>query len=97
MWDHGSAITLTTGPDGDDHAPRQRAVYRHLIDGYLRPYVSPTCHQLVGNVQTYSGNATVGSSSDLVIIMVQAWDANALEDPANWTVTLGGGSALTAR
>ena len=49
-----------------------------------------------GNVQTYSGNATVGSSSDLVIIMVQAWDANALEDPVNWTVTLGGGSALTA-
>jgi len=49
-----------------------------------------------GNVQNYSGNATVGSSSDLVIIMVQAWDANALEDPANWTVTLGGGSALTA-
>lgn len=49
-----------------------------------------------GNVQNHSGNVTVGSASDLVVIMVQAWDANALEDPANWTVTLGGGSALTA-
>lgn len=49
-----------------------------------------------GNVQSHSGNVTVGSASDLVVIMVQAWDANGLEDPANWTVTLGGGSALTA-
>lgn len=59
-----------------------------------------TAPQLVinstSNVQSFSGNATVGSSSDLVVIMVSAWDANTLEDPANWTVTIGGGSALTA-
>lgn len=63
------------------------------ISGHTSP---PLVINSSGNVQTFSGNATVGSSSDLVIIIVQAWDANALEDPANWTVTLGGGSALTA-
>lgn len=49
-----------------------------------------------GNTQTHSGNVAVSSASEFVVVVVSAWDAAALEDPSNWTVTLGGGSALTA-
>lgn len=46
------------------------------------------------NANPYTGNITVGSTSDLVVLFIQGWTGTGGHDPTTWTVTVDG-SAIT--
>lgn len=61
------------------------------ISGHTSPQVVVNSS---ANANPYTGNITVGSTSDLVVLFIQGWTGTGGHDPTTWTVTVDG-SAIT--